>query len=150
MIKYSLICDSEHEFEAWFGSSDDFDKQAKRGFVECPVCGSSKVEKNADGTIGFRNQKIDRPKPKSCRLPQCLPRRKSLLNWSNSFVSSRSMSNRMRKIVGDKFPEEARKIHYGETEARGIYGQASVEEAAELMEEGVGVMPIPQLPEDKN
>ena len=149
MIKYSLICDSEHEFEAWFGSSDDFDKQAKRGFVECPVCGSSKVEKMlmAPSVSGTRKSTDQTEKLPVAAMPAAPQIPAELVEQFRQFKKHVEAN---AENVGDKFPEEARKIHYGETEARGIYGQASVEEAAELMQEGVGVMPIPQLPEDKN
>lgn len=145
MIKYSLICDKDHDFEGWFGSSDDYDKQRKRGFVECPHCGSKKISKalmtpGVSGTkkSGDNDQVIANIAPK----------------MSEEVVTKiREIKEHIEKTsenVGDKFPEEARKIHYGESEARGIYGKASVKEAVELAEEGVGVVPIPELPEDKN
>ncbi|MDJ0613009.1 MAG: DUF1178 family protein [Rhizobiaceae bacterium] len=144
MIKYALICDQAHEFEAWFGSSDDYDKQRKRGFVDCPVCGSNKVEKMlmAPGVSGTKKTgSADVP---MTTMPQMPAEMVEKLREIKQHVEANSEN------VGDKFPEEARKIHYGESEARGIYGKASVEEAASLVEEGVGVMPIPELPEDKN
>lgn len=144
MIKYSLICDKEHEFEAWFGSSDDFDKQNKRGFVDCPVCGSSKVQKMlmAPGVAGTKKT-VSQDVPMTT-MPQMPAAMVEKLREIKKHVETTSEN------VGDKFPEEARKIHYGEAEARGIYGQASVEEATSLVEEGVEVMPIPMLPEEKN
>lgn len=145
MIKYSLICDKDHDFEGWFGSSDDYDKQRKRGFVECPHCGSKKISKalmtpGVAGTkkSGDNEQVIANIAPK---MPE------------EVVTKIREIKEHIEKTsenVGDKFPEEARKIHYGESEARGIYGKASVKEAVELAEEGVGVVPIPELPEDKN
>lgn len=143
MIKYSLICEKDHDFEGWFGSSDDYDKQCKRGFVECPSCGSKKVSK-------------------ALMAPRVSGTKKSGDTAIANIVSKmpEEVVTKIREIkqhieknsenVGDKFPEEARKIHYGEAEARGIYGKATIEEAVGLAEEGVGVVPIPDLPEDKN
>ncbi|MEM7213931.1 MAG: DUF1178 family protein [Pseudomonadota bacterium] len=146
MIKYSLICDQEHAFEAWFGSSDDYDKQRKRGFVECPTCGSKKVSKSlmAPGVSGTRKS-ADRNVPMATMpQPQIPAEMMDQLRKIKQHVEANSEN------VGDRFPEEARKIHYGEAEARGIYGKASLEEASNLAEEGVNVMPIPELPEEKN
>ena len=145
MIKYSLICEKDHEFEGWFGSSDDYDKQRKRGFVECPICGSQKVSKAlmTPGIAGTK--KINGAEKVMANIAPQMP--------EEVVTKIREIKQHIEKNsenVGDKFPEEARKIHYGESEARGIYGKASVKEAAELAEEGVGVVPIPELPEDKN
>ncbi len=149
MIKYSLICDSDHEFEAWFGSSEEFDKQTKRGFVECPVCGSSHVEKmlmapSVSGTRKSTDAENTLPVAAMPTPPQLPPEMVDQFRQFKKHVEANADN------VGEKFPEEARKIHYGETEARGIYGQATLEEAAELLDEGVGLMPIPELPEEKN
>ena len=146
MIKYSLVCDSEHEFEGWFGSSDEFDQQAKRGFVDCPVCGSNKVAKSlmAPKVSGTKKSSVESVPLAQMPMPPIPAEMMDQLRKLKKHVEANSEN------VGDKFPEEARKIHYGETEARGIYGRASLEEAASLAEEGVDVMPIPDLPEDKN
>ena len=149
MIKYSLICDSEHEFEGWFGSSEDFDTQADKGFVECPYCGSVKVEKmlmapSVSGTKKSKDVSEKLPVASQSAAPQIPAEMVEQFRQFKKHVEANSEN------VGEKFPEEARKIHYGEAEARGIYGQASLKEAAELMEEGVGVLPIPELPEEKN
>lgn len=146
MIKYSLICDKEHEFEGWFGSSEDFDKQCKLGLVECPSCGSSSVSKAlmAPGVSGTR-------KSTDVSVPMAqMPDPKVTAEVMEQLRNLKKHVETNAENVGDKFPEEARKIHYGETEARGIYGKASLEEAANLAEEGVNVMPIPELPEEKN
>ncbi len=144
MIKYSLICDQKHEFEAWFGSSDDYDTQRKRGFVDCPVCGSLKVEKMLMTPRVSGTKKGDPAAVPMATTPMMPPEMVDKLREIKKHVEATSEN------VGDKFPEEARKIHYGEAEARGIYGQASLKEAAELAEEGVGVVPLPDLPEEKN
>lgn len=143
MIKYSLICEKEHDFEGWFGSSEDYDKQRKRGFVECPQCGSKKISKAlmAPGVAGTKKSSDTAITNVVSKVPEEI------------VTKIREIKQHIEKTsenVGDKFPEEARKIHYGESEARGIYGKASVKEAVELAEEGVNVVPIPDLPEDKN
>ncbi|MEP9387848.1 DUF1178 family protein [Mesorhizobium sp. KR9-304] len=141
MIRFSLICDHDHEFEAWFRGNDDFDTQQKRGFVECPQCGSSKVGKALMApavSTGRKREKI--------ALAMGEQQRKVM-------AQLKEMSEKIREnadYVGDKFAEEARKIHFGETEARGIYGEATLEEAKSLAEDGVGFMPIPVFPEDRN
>ncbi|MEO0328468.1 MAG: DUF1178 family protein [Pseudomonadota bacterium] len=150
MIKYALICESDHRFEAWFGSSDDYDKQRKRGFVSCPHCGSTKVSKAlmAPGVSGTKKSGAGDGAAEGlpmANMPSSLPSElMDKLRELKKHVEANSEN------VGDKFSEEARKIHYGESEARGIYGKASVEDAVGLAEEGIGVVPIPDLPEDKN
>lgn len=145
MIKYSLICHKEHEFEGWFGSSDDYDKQRKRGFVECPHCGSQKISKALMAPRVTGTKKSGGGEKAMANIAPQMP--------EEVVTKIREIKKHIEKNsenVGDKFPEEARKIHYGESEARGIYGKASIKEAVELAEEGVGVVPIPDLPEDKN
>ncbi len=141
MIRFSLICDQDHEFEAWFRNNDDFDKQKKRGFVECPACGSKKVGKALMApavSTGRRQEKI--------ALAMNEMQKKAM-------TEIKALSEKIREnadYVGDKFAEEARKIHFGEADARGIYGEATLEEAKSLAEDGVGFMPIPVFPEDRN
>ena len=141
MIRFSLICDHDHEFEAWFRSNDDFDTQKKRGFVDCPSCGSTKVQKALMApavSTGRRQEKIALAMNEQQRTVM---------------AQLKEMSEKIREnadYVGDKFAEEARKIHFGETEARGIYGEATLDEAKSLAEDGVGFMPIPVFPEDRN
>ena len=141
MIRFSLICDHDHEFEAWFRSNDDFDRQKKRGFVDCPTCGSTKVQKALMApavSTGRKQEKI--------ALAMNEMQKKAM-------AEMKALSEKIREnadYVGDKFAEEARKIHFGETEARGIYGEATLDEAKSLAEDGVGFMPIPVFPEDRN
>ncbi|MDQ2632950.1 MAG: DUF1178 family protein [Pseudomonadota bacterium] len=141
MIRFSLICDHDHEFEAWFRSNDDFDTQKKRGFVDCPACGSKKVGKALMApavSTGRKREKI--------ALAMNEMQKKAM-------AEMKALSEKMREnadYVGDKFAEEARKIHFGEADARGIYGEATLEEAKSLAEDGVGFMPIPVFPEDRN
>lgn len=145
MIKYSLVCEKDHDFEGWFGSSDDYDKQSKRGFVECPQCGSKKNSKAlmAPGVVGTKKSN-DGNQAVANIAPQMPEEVVTKIREIKQHIAKNSEN------VGDRFPEEARKIHYGESEVRGIYGKASIKEAVELAEEGVKVTPIPDLPEDKN
>lgn len=144
MIKYSLICDKDHDFEGWFGSSKDYDKQRKRGFVECPHCGSQKISKALMAPCVSGTKKSDDSQPIANISPNISEEVVTKIREIKKHIEQNSEN------VGDKFPDEARKIHYGESEARGIYGKSTVKEAIELAEEGVGVVPIPELPEDKN
>ena len=141
MIRFSLACDKDHEFEAWFRSNDDFDTQMKRGFVECPACGSKKVGKALMApsvSTGRKKEQI--------ALAMGEAQKQAL-------AQMKAMAEKVREnadYVGDKFAEEARKIHFGETEARGIYGEATLDEARSLAEDGVEFMPIPVFPDDRN
>ena len=141
MIRFSLACEHDHEFEAWFRNNDDFDRQKKRGFVECPACGSHKVEKALMApalSTGRKREKI--------ALAMSQEQRQAM-------VQIKALTEKIRENaehVGDRFAEEARKIHFGETEARGIYGEATPDEAKSLAEDGVGFMPLPVFPDDRN
>jgi hypothetical protein len=141
MIRFSLHCDHDHEFEAWFRNNDDFETQKKRGFVECPVCGSRKVEKALMAPAVSTGRKKEKMALAMNAEQQA------------AMAQLKELSEKMREnadYVGDKFAEEARKIHFGEVEARGIYGEATPEEARGLVEDGVEFMPIPVFPEDRN
>ena len=146
MIKYSLLCEKDHDFEGWFGSSDDYDEQSKRGFVECPHCGSTKISKAlmAPGISGTKKSDSVEARPMATMAPQLPVEMVTKLREIKQHIEKTSEN------VGDKFPEEARKIHYGEAQARGIYGKVTAKEAVDLVKEGVSVVPIPELPEDKN
>ena len=124
MIKYTLKCKDEHEFEIWFDRGSDYDKQRRRGLVECPVCGSTKIEK-APMAPNIRRSKPD-----------------SLHDIANK-IRAEIESN--CDDVGDGFAEEARAIHYGEKPERGIYGNATPKQAKDLLDEGVNVAPLPDV-----
>ena len=141
MIRFSLICENEHEFEGWVRSNDDFDSQKKRGFVDCQSCGSHKVQKAlmAPAVSTARKQE-------TIALAMGEAQKQAL-------AQLKAMAEKVREnadYVGDKFAEEARKIHFGETDPRGIYGEATLEEAKGLAEDGVDFMPIPVFPDDRN
>jgi len=141
LIRFSLHCEHAHEFEGWFRSNDDFDTQKKRGFVECPACGSNKVEKALMAPAVSTSRKQEK-----MALAMGEQQRRAM-------AELKALSQKMREnadYVGDKFAEEARKIHFGETEARGIYGEATAEEAKGLIDDGVDFMPIPVFPDEQN
>jgi len=140
MIKYALICDHEHAFEGWFGSSADYDDQAGRGLVECPVCGSTAVRKQimAPAVAGT----------KAKGAPDVAPQMRSMMMEAMGKVRAHVEEN--FDYVGDAFAREARDIHEGKSEERGIYGEASPKEVKKLVEAGVPVAPLPPKPEDVN
>jgi hypothetical protein len=162
MIRYALACNQGHAFESWFQSSAAYDKQVKRGLVTCPVCNSAKVEKtimaprlsgakkrgNASVPVPPSNRDPsapapDAPAPVAMVSPQEHEFRKKLKELREHLTKNAD-------YVGQKFPEEARKMHYGETEHRSIYGEASIETAKELHDEGIELHAIPTLPDEKN
>ncbi len=132
MIRYALRCTNDHEFEGWFQSSQTFEKQVKKKQVSCAVCGATKVVKApmAPAVAGRRGEAETK-------------RTKALLQAVRKHVEANC------DYVGPRFAEEARRIHYGETEARGIYGEASDQQAGELEDEGIKVarMPLPRRPD---
>ena len=141
MIRFSLHCDHAHDFEGWFRSNDDFETQRQRGFVSCPECGSQKVEKALMAPAVSTSRKQEK-----VALAMGEEQRKVM-------AALKDLSEKVRQNaenVGDKFAEEARKIHFGETEARGIYGAATLDEAKGLAEDGIDFMPLPVFPDDRN
>lgn len=149
MIRYRLQCEKHHEFEAWFKSSDDYDRQAKSRLVACPQCGSVKVTKalmapnvstgraRSQGEVALANAEATAQAEK----------RREFLRLMRQL---RAEIEKNAEFVGRRFAEEARKMHYDEVEKRGIYGEATMEEARELLEEGIEFFPLPRLPEDQN
>jgi hypothetical protein len=147
MIRYDLQCEKGHEFDGWFSNSEAYEKQVKRKLVECVVCGSVKIEKQlmAPGIPAKSNTKSDVARPMVAGPVD--PRAQAMLQVMREY---RAHVEKTAENVGENFAEEARKIHYNEKQARGIYGHATPVEAAELMEEGIDVHPLPMLPEDGN
>ena len=150
MIKYALICEQKHGFESWFASSAAYDKQAKRGLVSCPACGSSKVEKaimapRLSGTRKGRRRTAETPTATSVAMLS--PQEREL---RAKLKEVREHITKNADYVGQKFPEEARKMHYGDIEHRSIYGEASLETAKELSGEGIELHPLPVLPDEQN
>lgn len=145
MIAYNLVCKDGHEFEGWFASSDAYAAQEKAGDLVCPICGDPHIGK----AIMAPAVKTSVTKAKG-RLapPQAAAADQQKLR---QFVAGfRKYVEENADYVGPQFPEEARKIHYGETEARHIYGESTVREAKELIEEGIEIAPLPPDPGDLN
>jgi hypothetical protein len=142
MIRYTLRCKRDHEFEMWFRSGADYDRAAAAGEAACPACGATEVEKApmAPAVSGTKHEEkvtLAVPDPRQAAFRQAM-------------LEIRKKVTENADYVGDKFAEEARKIHYAEVKARGIYGEATSEDAKALAEEGIGFLPLPPLPEDRN
>jgi hypothetical protein len=165
MIKYSLICDQEHEFESWFANAEAYDTQVKRGFVECPHCQSKKISKALMAPAVSTSRKKEALRAQilpqelaSTDLPVPVPEPAApmaLLDEHQQQMRAmiRELHDKLTENstnVGDQFTEEARKIHAGEAPERSIHGKATMEEAKALIEEGIPVLPLPMPPEDRN
>src|ERR1700693_3048751 len=156
MIRYALCCERGHAFESWFQSSSAYESQEKRKLVNCPSCGSAKVERAimAPQIVSKRGQEDAQPAsvattevtaPASTPLMMAQERelRAKIKELRDHIVKNADN-------VGERFPNEARKMHYGDIEHRPIYGEASPDEARSLIDEGVEVAPLPVLPNDRN
>ncbi len=148
MIKYALACEQAHEFESWFPSSDAFETQRKRGFVTCPFCNSAKVEKQIMAPSVARTDKTPAPAAPEPQPVAVLSDKEREIRAALRALREHVLKN--SENVGKGFVEEARKMHYGETEERSIYGEADLAEARALLEEGIDVLPIPVVPDDRN
>jgi hypothetical protein len=159
MIKYALVCDKGHQFESWFADSAAYDKQRKRKLVECPICDSTNVDKAimAPRVAAKKAKKPgpDTPAPVANEAPAGAPAPVAMMSpqemeFRTKLKELREHIVKNAEDVGARFPEEARKMHYGDTEHRSIYGVATPQEAKELLEEGIECHPIPVLPEERN
>jgi hypothetical protein len=169
MIRYALNCERGHSFESWFQDSAAYDDQAKAGLVSCPHCGSTKVEKaimapRLSVTAKKRSAPLEAPAasaapntpaPAASAVPSTPAAPVAMISPQEQELRTKlkELRDHLTKNadnVGTKFPEEARKMHYGEIEHRSIYGVASPEEAKELAEEGVEFHPLPILPDERN
>ncbi|GAA3845875.1 DUF1178 family protein [[Pseudomonas] carboxydohydrogena] len=154
MIRYALRCECGHTFESWFQSSSAYESQHKRHLVTCPACDSAKVEKAIMAPRLASRSKKAAPAPAA---PPDAPVATSPLAMA---PEAQELVTKLRELrehveknaenVGSQFPREARKIHYGDSEHRAIYGQATAEETRSLLDEGVEVMPLPLLPDERN
>jgi hypothetical protein len=160
MIRYSLRCERDHTFESWFQDSSAYDSQVKRKLVSCPVCDSVTVEKAimAPRIVG----KKGRERAAQVSPPAEAPAAEAPAAGSTSLIMAqeRELRAKLKELrdhivknadnVGERFPNEARAMHYGDKEHRPIYGEASPEDAKSLIEEGIEVSPLPVLPDDRN
>ncbi|HAE02272.1 MAG TPA: DUF1178 domain-containing protein [Rhodospirillaceae bacterium] len=137
MICFTLRCQKDHEFEGWFKDSAAFESQNAAKDIECPACGSHKIEK------ALSRPNISSGKTQSSAQAEVMRKTRETLREFRQKIES------THENVGTRFAEEARKIHYGETEQRGIYGETTGEEAQELAEEGVPIAAIPWIEEAK-
>jgi hypothetical protein len=161
MIRYNLRCERGHTFESWFQSSSAYETQEKRKLVNCPACGSAKVERAimAPQIVSKKGRDIAAAAPAA---PNDVAAPEVATQGSTPLLMAqeRELRAKLKELrdhivknadnVGDRFPNEARKMHYGDIEHRPIYGEASPEEARALIDEGVEVSPLPILPDDRN
>jgi hypothetical protein len=157
MIRYALRCERDHTFESWFQSSSAYESQVKRKLVECPSCGSTKVEKAimAPRIVSKKGREVPPAVPTTAPETPAPAGPQSLM-----MAQERELRAKLKELrdhivknadnVGEQFPTEARKMHYGDIEHRPIFGEASPQEARELIEEGIEVAPLPVLPDDRN
>jgi hypothetical protein len=169
MIRYSLVCERRHEFDIWFQNSADYDQQQKRGLIACPACESTKVDKAIMApSLGRGSRKSASAPPAEAAVPPAEPPAAAEAPAAAepkapvAMISpqEREFRSKLKELrdhliknaenVGGKFPEEARKMHYGEIEHRSIYGEASPQEAKDLHDEGIEFHPLPVLPEERN
>ena len=152
MIRYALVCDNAHGFESWFRDGSAYDDQIGRGLIACPVCGSDKIGKAmmAPGLarrdrVGARIEPAagSEPEPVALMSPEQVEMRTKIREL-------RAMLTQNSDYVGEKFADEARKMHFGEIDHRAIHGEANREEVRALLDDGVEVVPIPGLPEERN
>jgi hypothetical protein len=156
MIVFDLQCGNAHVFEAWFGSSADFDSQQRRKLIGCPLCDDTSVKKavmapnvaakgNQKSTAVMVKQEEDvTPVAHAPAMTEgAMPTASDMKQLMDVMAEMQTKIEATAENVGDAFPEEARKIHYGESEAKPIYGEASLKEAAELQEEGIDILPLP-------
>jgi hypothetical protein len=163
MIRYTLRCERDHSFESWFQSSAAYESQEKRKLVSCPSCGSTKVERAimAPRIVSKKGRDSTTPAPAPAAAPEATATEVTTQGSTPLLMAQeRELRAKLRELrdhivknadnVGEKFPNEARKMHYGDIEHRPIYGEASPEEARSLIDEGVEVSPLPVLPDDRN
>ena len=160
MIRYALRCERDHTFESWFQDSAAYDQQVKRKLVSCPVCESVKIEKAIMAPRIVSKKGRERAEQVEQVSAPATPAPAAQEATPLVMAQERELRAKLKELrdhivknadnVGERFPNEARKMHYGEIEHRPIYGEASPEEAKSLIDEGVEVSPLPVLPEDRN
>ena len=159
MIRYNLRCDRGHGFESWFQSSGAYDSQVKRKLVSCPNCGSLKVEKAIMAPQIGKKGRATAVETENA-VPAPVPTEVSTGSTPLMLAQEAELRAKIKELrdhvtknadnVGEKFPDQARAMHYGDIEHRPIYGEASPDEARSLIDEGIEVSPLPVLPGDRN
>jgi len=144
MIKYALGCAEGHAFESWFPDSAAYEKQRKRGFVACPECGSTEVDKAIMAPAVVGGDRTGSESGHEIVVDDRRRQRRELMLRVRREIEANT------EDVGAKFPQEARAIHLGDAPERAIRGRASLEEARSLVEDGVGVLPLPMLEDEFN
>ena len=160
MIRYTLRCHRGHAFESWFQSSSVYESQEKRKLVTCPACGSAKVERAIMAPQIISRKGRDDVLPAPALVPTPVADVAAPASTPLMMAQERELRAKLKELrdhivknadnVGERFPNEARKMHYGDIEHRPIYGEASPDEARALIDEGVEVSPLPVLPDDRN
>jgi hypothetical protein len=149
MIKYALACEQAHAFESWFPSSDAYEAQLRRGLVMCPICNSAHVEKQIMApSVARRDKAPTLPVPAAAQAVAALSDKEREIRAMLRAMRDHVVQN--AENVGQGFADEARRMHYGEIEQRSIYGKAAPSEARDLIEEGIDVLPLPIVPDDRN
>ena len=154
MIVYDLFCDGGHRFEGWFGSSEDYAEQRKLGLVACPQCGSGAID-NAPmaPAVPRKGNRLPVPQAQGKQTMTRGPMPPEVAAALQNLAEAQARALKDSKWVGDCFAEQSRAMHYGERPFETIHGQATLDEAAALFEEGVPVAPLPfpvAPPEDIN
>ena len=152
MIRYTLKCENDHRFESWFQSAEAFDTLLKQGLTACPSCGASRVEKSLMAPTVRPARKAASPRPAEPETPDPAPQTMAAPNdpeIAEAMQKLRAHVEQTSEYVGDSFAKEARAIHEGESPERAIYGQANVEEAKKLAEDGIPALPLPFIPRQK-
>lgn len=160
MILFDIKCSEGHVFEAWFQSNEAYEKQVAAHLIECPLCGNTKVSKSLmapnispkSNTVDHIDQMSPEEANQNVMVSAHAPSgdhvsaedvKRALDHMHNTMVKFRKQVEQSCEYVGDNFAEEARKIHYGDSEKRGIYGETTVRETEELIEEGIEILPVP-------
>ncbi len=163
MIRYALVCDRAHGFESWFPDSAAYDDQATQGFISCPECGSVKIGKAIMSPSVARQDRLPAEPPQpaakdaspAAASPEEAPQPVALLDPRQQMLRAmmRELRSRIAENtddVGQRFSQEARRMHDGDIPQRSIRGEASVDDARSLLEDGIDILPIPRLPEEWN
>ncbi len=156
MIRFTLKCSHEHNFESWFRSSDEFAKQQTQGLVECPFCGDKNIQKSlmSPQVTPSRNKALASAPSAPASTPPAQAESQAHTpetsqDIDHKIAEIRAEVEKNSEYVGDNFTDEARKMHQGDSEKRAIYGEAKLDEAKTLIEEGIPVVPLPFKPKKK-